>query len=278
MEEIIPTIYGSYLQTCQYLNRPFVVQESTTLNEKFQTNHEVDLPANVIPSLGYLAIGIGGHRFTTGGDGVPLINSVMHQPTDAALYKHIPFVLRRLDNDLTALERNKYRMRVLETYDNVTYAAYYLKVFDLTNTIPQTELREINAGVITTTPFVPGVSNLNPVAPVLNSNQVIVTSGNNVAVTSKVPLVLTEWEVNEILAACTIKYGDDRYAYISEIGLVSGVDKSVMGHFASADAAYTDVIAAQICAFVSASYALKYANQGVEALLDVGAIEPLYLF
>jgi len=275
LEQIVPTIYGSYLQTCQYMNLPFVAAEHTTLNEKFGSNEGIVLASDDMPFMQYVAIGNRGHRFTTGADGVPLINIVQHQPTDAALYGHLPFILRPLDNDLTPAERANYRMRVIETYDGVLYAAYYLKRLNFTNTTPQMELREINNGVITTTPFVPGVGNLNPTPPAIDPGVVLTSSGNAVAVTSKVPFTMDEWEINELLAACMIKYNDDRYAMITEIALCSGIDKTVTGEFNGIVTGYTDAIAAQVCAFISASYAAKYSNAGINVLLDVGAVNPL---
>lgn len=275
MDQITPTIYGSYLQTVQYLKRPYVSHPNSTLNEKFQIHTDVVLNANEIPHLQYIAIGNKGHQFTTGADGVPLINVLPHQPTDAALYGHLPFVLRILSNDLTPEERANYRMRVIETYNGSLYAAYYLKKIDYTTTIPQMEIREIDDGVITASPFIPDVTNLNPLPVSLPPGGVFVSSGNSVAVTAKLPFVMNAWEINELLNACIIKYGDDRYALISEIGLVSGVEKTVMGEFGGVITGYTEAISAQICAHIATSYAAKYSNSGINVLLDVGAVNPL---
>lgn len=275
MDQIVQTVYGSYLQTCQYLKLPFVPKEHSTLNEKFQCNDDIALLATDMPHLKYVAIGNKGHQYSTGADGVPLINILPHQPTDAALYGHLPFVLRPMDNDLTPAERVNYRMRVIEEYDGVRYAAYYLRKLDFSTTVPQMEHREIDNGYINTTPFNPSVSNLNPVPPVLPPNGVLVSTGHAVAVTAKLPFSMSPWEINELLAACLIKYGDDRYAVITEIALVSGVDKTVNGEFAGVVTGYTDAIAAQVCAHIAASYAAKYCNTGIDVLLDIGAVNPL---
>ena len=275
MDQIVQTVYGSYLQTCQYLKLPFEHSAYTTLNEKFQSYTNITLLTTDMPHLQYVAIGNKGHQYTTGGDGVPLINILPHRPTDAALYGHLPFVLRPISGDLTPSERMNYRMRVIETYGGVQYAAYYLKRLDLTTTVSQMEHRDINDGVVTTTPFVPSVANLNPTPPSLPSNGVLVSTGDAVAVTAKVPFIMSAWEINELLTACIIKYGDDRYAIITEIGLVSGVDKIVEGNFNGTIASYTEAISAQICAHISAAYAAKYSNTGINVMLDVGAVNPL---
>lgn len=277
MEQIVPTIHGAYLQTCQYMKRTFVVENHTTLNEKFGLHDTIALAGTDMPFMQYVAIGNGGHEFSTGTDGIPLINSIQHLPTDAALYNHLPFVLRALDNDLTPAERAGYRMRVIETYEGVRYAAYYLKVLDLSTTVPQKELREVNEGIITTTPFASSVGNLNPTPPVITPGGVLTTSGNSVAVTSKVAFDMDTWEIEELLNASVVKYGDDRYAIISEIALVSGLDKVVSGDFNGTISSYTDVIAAQICAFMSSIYPAKYSTAGINTLLDIGAVEALLL-
>ena len=72
-------------------------------------------------------------------------------------------------------------------------------------------------------------------------------------------------------------YGDPDYAMVSEIALVSGVDKVVsvtntgIGTFN-----FKEVIAAQVCSFVAALYSASMNNEGFEIVLDVGATEPLF--
>lgn len=276
MEQIVPTVYGSYLQTCQYMKLPFQVADHTTLNEKFQCHADEVLAGTDMPFMQYVAIGNRGHRFTTGADGVPLIDLVQHQPTDGSLYGHLPFILRPLDGDLQASERARYRMRVVEIHGGVRHAAYYLKRINYTETIAQMEHREINNGSVITTPFVPTVSNLNPTPPPINPGGVLVSTGDAVAVTAKVPFTMDAWEINEFLNAVNIIHGDDRYAMITEIALCSGLDKTVTGEFNGNPAmGYTDAIAVQVCAFISSTYAAKYTNSGINVLLDVGAVNPL---
>jgi len=152
---IVRTVYGAYLQTTQLLGLPMVLKPNSTLNEKFNIHDNVALASSDIPRLNYVSIGNGGHRMVVGTNGIARPEPVQHTPRDAALYNHLPFVLRLPGDDLTAQERMQYRLRRLETHDGTVYVAYYMKLLDLSNTLPQLELRTVNEGVTTSTPFVP---------------------------------------------------------------------------------------------------------------------------
>ncbi|MFO5736625.1 hypothetical protein, partial [Klebsiella pneumoniae] len=49
-----------------------------------------------IPSDQYMVIGNRGHYFVKGPDGSDEVENNIHRANDAALYNHIPFVLREL--------------------------------------------------------------------------------------------------------------------------------------------------------------------------------------
>lgn len=271
----VRTIHGGYLQSCQLLGLPFSIKANTTLNEKFQIHTDVNLGETDMPRLRYIAIGNGGHAFSTGADGIPTLDPIQHRPKSGSLYNHLPFILRPLDADLTAVERRNYRLRRIETINNIRYAAYYLRVLDMSQTSPQMELREVTDGVISTVPYVPTISDLNPVAPPLTPNGVMTTTGSYIATTAKVQYVMTQWEVEELLAACVIKYGSDKYAIISELALCSGIDRTVAGEFNGASTGYVDAVAVQCCSFMNVGYIAKFSNSGLDIVLDVGSVEPL---
>jgi len=275
MEPIVRTIHGAYLQTCQILNLPFVAKAHSTLNEKFLVHQDIELTQTEMPYVHYVAIGNGGHRFTTGADGISKPDPVQHLPKHGSLYNHLPFILRPLDNDLTAAQRSRYRMRRIEEHNGVRHAAYYLRVLDLSNTVPQLELREVDAATITTTPYVSTITDLNPTPPAVEPGMVLTTTGNYIAATAKVYFSLDEWEINEFLAACNIVYGDDRYGIISEVALCSGVDRSVTGEFSNMVSGYIDAVAVQVTSFLNVFHAAKFTNTGITLTLDIGSVEPL---
>lgn len=120
------TLYNIDLHLCQLLQKPYEPLTNTTLNEKFNILPKTTLPTGVYPSLKYYAIGVGGESVLDGVDGFKYSE---HSPTDAALFQHIPFVMRNvLTNDLTDAEKANYRLRALEYHNGIQYACYYLKV------------------------------------------------------------------------------------------------------------------------------------------------------
>ena len=70
-------------------------------------------------------------------------------------------------------------------------------------------------------------------------------------------------------------FGDARYAVINEIALVHGVDKVVQGTFGNTVSNYTDIISAQVAAFLSQYHALTANTTQVQIELDIGSVEPL---
>ncbi len=278
-ENIVRTVYGANLQTCQLMGVPFTVATSSTLNEKFSTSANIALNPTDMPRMRYVSIGNGGHRMKTTGTGTLQVpEPVQHRTTDAALYSHIPFVLRPVANDLNATERLRYALRRSETHNGSNYFAYYLRRMDLTNVLGQMEYKTVTPGGVTTTPFQPDSDNLSPTPPVINTGGAIITSGDYVTASARVTFILDSFDVTEILNACNIIYDSEDYAIISEIALCSGVDKVVTAFDASgATFNFTEVIATQIVNFISSFHALSFTSNGINTLFDVGATEPLFL-
>lgn len=278
-ENIVRTVYGANLQTCQLMGVPFNVATSSTLNEKFNTSANIALNGSDMPTMRYVAIGNGGHRMKTTGSGTLQIpEPVQHRTTDASLYSHIPFVLRAAANDLNSTERLRYALRRSETHGGNPYFAYYLRRMDLTNVNGQMEYKAVTPGGVTTTPFQPDGTNLSPTPPVVNTGGAIVTSGDYVTASARVSFVLDNFDVTEILNACNVIYGSEDYAIISEIALCSGVDKTVTAFNAVGGTFnFSEVIAAQVVNFISSFHALSFTSNGINTLFDVGATEPLFL-
>jgi hypothetical protein len=276
-QPITRTIYGSLLQTTSLLGLPFTIKTNTTLNEKFGVQAGILPDVSAISRMVYMAVGNGGHKFSVGGNGIPRPDPLQHKSTDAALFQHLPFVMREPNNDLQPAERAKYAMRREEVHNGVRYFAYYLKRISLVGVTAAMEYKNAANGEVTTTPFTPNSSNLNPTPQTLNSNGVAVTTGDYVTATAKITISLTKAEVEELLEVARILYADPGYAIISEIALVSGVDKDVQSPgVGSTTIAFKEVIGAQVCSHVSAFYALSFANNGIEMVLDVGSSEPLF--
>ena len=106
------------------LGVPYKLLPNTSLNEKFDILPRVSVPKGVYPTLKYWAIGTGGNSVV---DNVGGLNYSEHGALDAALFQQIPFVMKRLDDDVDPSIREKYRFRRVELINNEEYACYYLK-------------------------------------------------------------------------------------------------------------------------------------------------------
>lgn len=275
MQNIVRTIYGADLQSSLLLNKPYVVLPYSTLNEKLNINASLQTTEEDRHSLKYLAIGNGGHRVAIGANNIPKLQVMQHLPKHAALYNQLPFILRLPNDDLLPAERLNYRLRKLVQFNGITYVAYYLKVIDTSLATPSLELRTIVNGNTTSSPFAPSISDLSPVAPPINSGDVLVASGDYIASTSKVPLSFTSDDIDEFINVCNIIYNDDDYAIISEMALCAGVDRAVTGDFNGVTSGYTDAIAVQITNHIATSIIAKGANDGINIMFDIGSVEPL---
>ena len=275
MDNNVRSIYGAYLQTCALLGFNVDIKPNSTLNQKFDLFPNEIFNSGETPTVKYLTIGNGGHTASMGVDGLPLINPVPHSPRHAALYNHLPFIIREVTEDLTPGERLLYRLRVPRTIDGVNYMCYYAKVLDLSMVEPKIELRNKTDGIITATDFTPSLADLNPVKPVIPVNGNITSTGNYLASTAKIEFVMNEAEITELLNACNIIYGSDNYAFISEIGLCSGVDRSLMGNFGGPPSAYTEAVGVQIMNFISTAIPAYALSTSITQTIDVGSTSPL---
>lgn len=277
MENICRTVYGSYLQTAQLVGSPFILTQNTTLNEKFTIQAGVGPRSGEVPKMAYFAIGNGGHTFMTGADGVAKPEPVQHIATDAALYSHLPFVLRETNNDLTAAQQANYGLRRLETHNGNQYYAYYLKRIPADTITPQMELQTVDNGVTNTTPFAPNSANLNPTPQQLSSTGVNVVTGSYTTASAVLNLTLSADDVTELLNAAQVIYNDTGYAIISEIALVSGIDRVVpVSSNGGSTINFNEVVCAQVVSFINTFFPMVYANNGTGISLDVGATEPLF--
>jgi len=275
METVQRTIYGAHLQTCKLLNKPFTVLPNSTLNQKFNLFADEVIGVNEYPKLGYIAIGNKGTSYELNQNGYVLTTPIPHSPRDASLYNFIPFLVRPIDNDISSAERMKYRLRVPITINSVNYVAYYLRVLDLSDIQPTVEIRSVNDGNITVNSFEPTLSDLNPTAPNLTTVDLNTPNGDYLVSTAKINFVLNQQDITEILDACNLIYGDPRFAVINEIALVTGVDRVLQGRFGSTQSSYTDIVVAQVAAFISQYHALTVNSTEVAIEIDVGSVEPL---
>lgn len=271
---VVRTGAAGAVQTAQYIGKPVAQLPNTTLNEKLSIHATEMLTSDDITAVRYVCIGNGGHGLLVTGGRVKW-KGLKHEPQHAALYNQLPFVLRTLDNDLTPLERQKYRLRRQETHGGVPYVAYYARVLDLSTTEVVRETRTVVDGVTTSKLFVPSIEDLNPVPPAITSGDAVTTTGSYLAVSAKVPFEMTKEEVEEFVKACAIIEGEDGFAIISEVTTVSGIDRSVSGTFGGAAQTYIEGICMQVTSFITTAFIMEYQTDGIKLNLDVGNVEPM---
>lgn len=276
MRSTTRTIYGAKLQTSMLLDLDFDMVANTTLNEKFGIQSGVAPNAGVLPSLKYFCIGNGGHRLITGADEIPYTSSIPHRASDAALFNHLPFVLREENNDLSSAERATYGLRREEVIDGTNYFAYYAKRLDLTGVDNALYRTTVTDGVVSSAPFVPTSSNLNPEQPEEGSVGVTETEGDLLSTTALIDVNFNENDVEELLAVAEIIYGNSNLAVISEIGLMTGVDRVVTVPGAgNTNFNFNEILVAQIAMHVTAFYSMAFATNGFNFQIQMGATEPL---
>ncbi len=277
MQKITRSVLGAQLQTNHYLKLPTIIKPNTTLNQKFDIHNNIALADTDIPAANYYAIGNGGHDYAIGADGAKLPSPVAHKARAAALYNHLPFILREPNNDISPTQRNNYRLRKNIIVDGNQYIAYYLRLIDKTNTESNLQLKEVVDDVITTSPFEHTLGDLSPTPPELNNEGNNTTTGNYISSTARITFSMSDFDIQELLNVANIIYNDDRYAIISEIAICSGVDKTVTGVFNGVSSSYVEAIGVQCMSFVNTLFAAKFMNNSFSVQMDVGSVEPLLL-
>lgn len=272
MKTTTRTVYGSALQAAKYLGLKHVIVPKTTLNEKFDINATATLADGEIPATRFYCIGNGGHRPVVGADGVGYTDPIDHDASHAALYKHLPFVVRPVANDLTLEQRKNYCLREQKTISGAQYFVYWAKRFDVGSSV--VTMQKTVGGI--TVPFVPDSTVLNPAQPAIAATGTTTTSDASLSASVPVTIEFNAFDVTELLNACNILFGNERLAIVSEIALVSGVDRMVtVKTTGGASVQFNEVIAAQVGAFISSYHDVSQNSEGFIKDLELGEVEPL---
>lgn len=277
MEHVVRSAYFSKLQSAMVRGGQHKFLPYTTLNEKFNVMSREYPPAGVYPTLAYLAIGRGGMGMGLGADGEADVIIHQHKTTDAALFDHMPFSLRPLDNDLPPERRSRYAMRVQKQFNGVTYWAYYLKRVDFSSSDTDLFLkRTLPDGSTEVEEFTPDESNLNPQPVDLSDSGTNLLAGMSVIASTIITLPLDDFDIAEIRKASEIIKGRTGKAIVTEVALCTGVPKQINAPGQNGTFAFWEAIGVQIASFVQALYALDYINQDLSDQLELGISEPLF--
>lgn len=276
MSNTTTTIYGAAIQTALLRNLKLDFLANTTLNQKFDIVPDAIINDGDYPVLQYIAIGRGGHRNITGADGSYLNQLNWHTPSHASLYKHLPFILRPVVSDLTDEQRVNYALRRKEIHDNVEYYAYYLKKLPVETESPKLVISTVKDGEITTIPYIPTSTDLNPTPIELSPEGDMIVSGQYLSTTSPLSIILNENDISEITDACEVIYSNKAYSVISEIALVSSYNQVIKTESNGVFINFKEAIGAQ-CNILQCTgpYDLNSVNGRLDFSYELGASEML---
>ena len=271
---------GIVMQLAQYFGIGMPVVPHSTLNELHEINADATLGTNELPRVGYLAIGNGGHMNKSGVQGFPLMANYIHRSRDTGLFNQLPFVLRPLDNDLTDTERENYGMHGIVEWpvgSGDKYHAYWLLRMDKAGLQIKVQDRVVdNQQNTVITDFVPTTDDLKPPPVDLDNTGINSVKGKYISATVSVRVEFTEFDAEEFLNVCRVMYNSEYYAIISELALVSGVDRTTSTPDGlGGTITMNEVVCAQIANHIPALQPVFSQRKGFDMVSEVGGIEPL---
>jgi len=275
MYDTVKTIYASNAEQLRDNHLPYRPLEFGTLNEKWGLYTDVATPEYAYPVISYIAAGRGGFRAIADTNGRLKTDVASHEPTDAALFEHIPFIARPINDDLTAVEREGYAGRVLVNTGGVEQFLYYLKRVAVTPSTPAIDIQTIVDDVPVVTPYQPTPGQLDPSIRALSNVELNVVSGSHISVQTPGVIPFNSVDVTEMVAACIALFGDASYANLSEVGMVSAIPTQVNSTLGGINITYTEAILAQIDLHIPTSVLLPIASSsGFDIEYSTGTVTP----
>lgn len=277
MENISRTIFAGTVQTNSYIGIPHQYREKTTLNELFGIQANVTPDQTKAPTLEVFTIGIGGHKNKVGADGITLVEPRQHSAVDGAMFTHIPFAMRELSADLPVTERAKLALRNITSHQGKSYITYWGLRIPKDGLVTTERIHTYENGVLVKDdPFVPDNSVLRPVPYEVSNTGINIIDGRYAVATAPIQFRLSRAQIDEILNAAKILYGSVQYGVISEIGLVTGVNRQVTATTPGQSSfQFNEILGAQTGHFMNVFYPLNYINNELIVDIDVGAQEPM---
>lgn len=227
----VKTILGIKNEIASVLNGAnYEPDLSATLNAKYNlfptTKPSTDAAGNVtVPKLGWFGIGINGHYNVTDDN---ISQARVPKMTNMDIYEPIPFVCVPLDEDLPDY-RVKYRMRVIRNVGSIQYVMYYLKPIQLVDSVVQ--IVRIDPNTQREIAYELDTANLHPIPPVPQTSGVIEGTSAEIQVSQKFMLPISGSEVCDPVSV--LYEGDLRRARLSEYGLYTGQEQTMVGYDAN---------------------------------------------
>lgn len=265
------TLYNVDLYLNIMLRKDYKIIANTSLNEKFDILSKVPVPAGVYPTLQYWAIGTGGNNVIGNATGFSYSE---HTPLDGALFNHVPFIMRPVTDDLTALEKSKYRMRKLEIVNDREYACYYLKVIptvNLTTDFYKIVTRQMPDGHKDSILYLVDMNDPTILNPTPRDRRVDINAIDSTIALSKLAKLefnLTEEEIQELKKVYELKKIER--GQITELAACTGIDNHSLG--------YAEATCTQVAFFFEIDLDLTVdinKNGSINKVLEIGGGEGL---
>jgi PHIKZ139 len=267
------SIYGLALINAMLANRYYKVHKNTTLNEKFNIKPTEHTPQGTIqipifPRPKLFVLGVGGTPYI---DNVNSYKYSQHSVLDAALFKHIPFVIRPINDDLTDTQREKYRLRKTILVKGDEYYAYYAKVCDLIDYRNYNFLvNKVEGNDILSIMNFDSDRYLNPQPVIKPSDPKVVTEVNSVINRFKFEFRLIEEEQKELKNVLKVLDMED-VAKITELGICHGYDIPTTYGYESLDTQITYFVDIDLDVALDLNSTSRFIRN-----IELGGSEPFY--
>lgn len=299
VKTVTRTAIGGQVLSAIFFGRQHDVLEHSTLRELVNDSVAVPYQPGIVTAakqecepydpqtdvddieLGYVCIGIRGHRNITDSNQIDRSVPIKHKSTDTGLYQIVPFVIKSLVNDLTTEQRKRFRLRKIIEIDGELYAAYYARKLNTDNTPPALVLNSITDGERVSEPWVPSINNLRPEQPPIG----YANDASYITAVSNIELEFEEEDIDWYMEACELLFGD-RYYSITELAYCTGVDKQVVRQYPSsgvqtpstaiASRNLQEVEALQATYFINTDINPSVLNKRFTYIIDLGINEPLF--
>jgi len=207
----VKTIWSALVESYKLFNRPLVLPNYVTLNEKYGIA-SIDNDITKL-SLGYYTIGIGSSSISA---------TTVHNSSDREVFTPVPFLIVPTSTGLTAAQLNTYMMREVRVINNVEYILCHAKKVTAITVDNLAYLVEYNqAGqVFTPTEYAPPQAYTStPTSGTCDGTGL----SPFYAISSKISMQLTLGDIANINAASNILYGNATPT-ISEVGIYAGIE------------------------------------------------------
>ena len=273
----VPNAMRGLLQICQATGMPYPIKDNSTINQRLNIVPNERPTEDETPLIRYITLGTGGHRYSASREGNVQFNvPLQHKPRHNAPFQPFPFLLLPIADDIGPSERAKYRLRREEEHAGKTYVAYYSMPIDFSGVEPKLMLRTVDEfGNVTEDEYFPTQQDLFPVPDPIVPGSSNTTSREYVVASMRFSFGLNSEQVNNLIEAAKILYGEARAATISEVMICSGVDRNISTMIGGIQTGLTEVVSMQVSSFMSTYFPAVDWPRGVVMDFDLASANPM---